>query len=134
MNKHSKYLLAGLIKNRKAAHVRSVGERLLKPVAENQVKTLTFDNGKEFSEHEKLSEAVGAACYFAKPYPCWERGLNEHTNGMLRQFFPKKRDFLIVKPEPLQQAVDLLNDRPRKALGYRTPREVFLGESGPVAL
>jgi IS30 family transposase len=53
---------------------------------------------------------------------------------MLRQFFPKKRDFLIGKPEPLQQAVDLLNDRPRKALGYRTPREVFLGESGPVAL
>jgi IS30 family transposase len=55
-----------------------------------QIKTVTFDNGKEFSEREKLSEVIGALCYFAKPYHSWERGLNEHTNGLLRQFFSKE--------------------------------------------
>ncbi|WP_418886967.1 IS30 family transposase [Gloeobacter morelensis] len=76
---------------------------LLKSVSSEQVKTLTFDNGKEFTQHEKLSCAVGAACYFAKPYHSWERGLNEHTNGLLRQFFPKRTNFWTVKPEALQR-------------------------------
>lgn len=134
VDKHSKYLLAGLIVNRQATGVRRVCEGLLKLVSGEQVKTLTFDNGKEFSQHEKLSEAVGAACYFAKPYHSWERGLNEHTNGLLRQFFPKQTNFWTVKSEALQRAVNLLNDRPRKPLGYRTPGEVFLAQSSPVAL
>lgn len=127
VDKCSKYLLAELISNRKATVVRRVCERLLQSVPDGGVKTITFDNGKEFTQHEKLSEAVGAMCYFAKPYHSWERGLNEHTNGMLRQFFPKSTNFWTVKAEELKRAVDLLNDRPRKSLGYRTPREVFWG-------
>lgn len=127
VDKHSKYLLVGLIKNRGAAHVRTVSQGLLGEVKSAQVKTVTFDNGKEFSEHEKLSEATGAACYFAKPYHSWERGLNEHTNGLLRQFFPKSTNFRIVKAEQVQKAQELLNDRPRKVLGYRTPREILWG-------
>ncbi|AGY57963.1 IS30 family transposase [Gloeobacter kilaueensis] len=134
VDKCSKYLLAGLIRNRRSSLVRKVSERLLKSVPREYAKTVTFDNGKEFSQHQKLSEAVGIACYFAKPYHSWERGLNEHTNGLVRQFFGKKTNFLIVKPEQLQRVVDLLNDRPRKSLGYRTPREVFLEQSGCVAL
>jgi transposase, IS30 family len=134
VDKCSKFLLAGLIRNKTALHVRRVSETLFSSVLKEQIKTVTFDNGKEFSEHEKLSEAIEALCYFAKPYHSWERGLNEHTNGLLRQYFPKSTNFKIVKSEEVKKAVDSINDRPRKSLGYRTPREVFLEQLGAVAL
>ena len=94
-------------------------------------RTITFDNGKEFSGHEAISEALGADCYFAKPYHSWERGLNEHTNGLLRQYYPKKTDFTDLSDEKTQWIEDRLNDRPRKVLNYMTPREVFMGKRRP---
>ena len=82
-----------------------------------------------------MARELGVSHYFANPYHSWERGLNEHTNGMLRQFFPKGTNFKIAKSEELQKVVDMLNNRPRKYLDYRTPFEVFYSQSSaPVAL
>lgn len=134
VDKASKFLVTGLLTNKKAEQVTAMSIRLLQSAGAGKVKTITFDNGKEFSRHQQLAAALEAACYFARPYHAWERGLNEHTNGLLRQFFPKSTNFWTVKPEQVQRAMDLINDRPRKSLGYRTPREVFLAQSGAVAL
>jgi transposase, IS30 family len=134
VDKASKFLMVGLIKNRTAAHVTAVSIQLFQDFAVGQVRTTTFDNGKEFSRHEVFGKAVGATCYFARPYHSWERGLNEHTNGLIRQFFSKWTNFHIIKPEQVTKVMDLINDRPRKSLGYQTPREVFYGQSGTVAL
>ena len=89
------------------------------------VETVTLDNGKEFSGHQRITDELGGKVYFAKPYHSWERGLNENTNGLLRQYFPKKTSFDSITPTELSTAVDKLNNRPRKSLGYSTPREVL---------
>lgn len=87
------------------------------------VLTITYDNGKEFSNHEAIAKALNAQCFFAKPYHSWERGLNEHTNGLVRQYLPKKTSFKDVTNEQLQSIADKLNHRPRKCLNYLTPFE-----------
>ena len=89
------------------------------------VLTLTADNGKEFVAHEELKKVLGAQVYFAKPYHSWERGLNEHTNGLVRQYFPKGTRFDSLCQEDVQKVESLLNGRPRKALNFQTPMEVF---------
>ena len=89
------------------------------------VLTLTSDNGKEFSGHEEIAKALGASFYFAKPYHSWERGLNEHTNGLVRQYFPKSTNFLTITHKQLHDVENLLNNRPRKVLNFRTPLEMF---------
>ncbi len=86
---------------------------------------MTADNGKEFSSHQAIAAALEADFFFAKPYHSWERGLNEHTNGLVRQFLPKKTNFRTITSAQLQQIEDLLNTRPRKVLGFLTPKEVF---------
>lgn len=88
-------------------------------------RTLTVDNGMEFASHKKLEELTGASIYFAHEKSPWERGLNEQVNGLIRQFFPKGTDFSKVNPAQLRRAVTLLNQRPRKLLGYKTPNEVM---------
>jgi IS30 family transposase len=97
---------------------------MLAPLAA-KVHTITVDNGKEFCDHELIAAGLQARIYFAHPYASWERGLNENTNGLIRQYFPKKYDFARFADKDLQQVEDLLNNRPRKTLGYRTPNEVF---------
>jgi transposase, IS30 family len=87
--------------------------------------TMTFDNGREFCGHLKIAENLKLDTFFARPYHSWKRGLNEHTNGLIRQFFLKDTNFKTVKPKELQRVVDLINHRPRKSLGYRTHYEVF---------
>lgn len=135
VDKASKFLLAGLAKNKTAKQVNQVTINLFGKVQDIFRKTMTFDNGKEFSGHQELSRKLNIDCYFANPYHSWERGLNEHTNGLLRQFFPKGTNFRIVKPEDLQKFVNLINHRPRKSLDYQTPYEVFYSHaSAPVAL
>lgn len=94
---------------------------------------MTFDNGRGFCGHEKLSESSELKTFFANPYHSWERGLNEHTNGLIREFYPKSTNFNIVKEEDFQRAVDFINHRPRKSLDYRTPYEVFFASSELVA-
>lgn len=109
----------GLVKGAKHAFRRVSG------VA---VKTLTVDNGKEFAAHTQLGIAIGGDVFFAHPYHSWERGLNEHTNGLLRQYFPKKMPLDTLTKFELDRAVKRINNRPRKSLGYQTPQEVFTQE------
>jgi transposase, IS30 family len=135
VDKASKYLLAGLAKNKTVQQINQVTMGLFEHIEQGFRKTMTFDNGREFCGHQTLADRLGLSCFFANPYHSWERGLNEHTNGLLRQFFPKGTNFKIVKPEALQRAVDLINHRPRKSLDYRTPYEVLYPQpSAPVAL
>jgi IS30 family transposase len=87
--------------------------------------TLPLDNGKEFAAHKSLSQALGLDIYFAHLYRSWERGLNEHTNGLIRQHLPKKIPFNTLTQKQLDKIVDKINNRPRKVLGCLTPYEVF---------
>jgi IS30 family transposase len=96
----------------------------LRPV-KDFVHTLTADNGKEFAFHQMVSFELSADFYFATPYHSWERGLNEHTNGLVRQYFPKSENFTDVTLEDIHRVETLLNNRPRKALGFETPLEAF---------
>ena len=98
-----------------------------------QLQTITFDNGKEFVGHQEVSSALNADCYFAHPYSSWERGTNENTNGLIRQYLPKNRNLKEVSTEEEIMIMDKLNLRPRKCLDFRTPYEVFF-EHQSVAL
>ena len=133
VDKASKYLLAGLAKDKTVGEINRVTLKLFEPVKPDFRKTMTFDNGREFCGHERLSESLKLETFFANPYHSWERGLNEHTNGLIREFYPKNTNFKIVKEEDFQKAVDFINHRPRKSLDYRTPYEVFFASSEPVA-
>jgi len=122
----SRYLLAGHIRSKHAVGVTAVTTRLLTPY-KDKCHTITFDNGKEFAEHEKIAAELKADIYFANPYHSWERGLNENSNGLLRQYFPKGIELTNITEEQVQEAAMRINHRPRKALGFRTPHEVFFG-------
>lgn len=102
---------------------------LLKPFSEF-VKTITFDNGKEFAKHMDIASLLECKTYFAKPYHSWERGQNENANGLLRQYFPKGMEFVDVARKEVVAAVHKLNSRPRKCLGYATPYEAFMELTG----
>lgn len=91
-------------------------------------KTITSDNNKEFTYHKEVSETLDTDFYFAHPYSSWERGLNEHTNGLIRQYSPKKTEFTRVSKEEIITILDKLNYRPRKVLYNKTPYEVFFSE------
>jgi IS30 family transposase len=112
------------LRTKAAAEMKDASIALLSPLVA-RVHTITVDNGKEFCEHQQIATGLQARIYFAHPYASWERGLNENTNGLVRQYFPKKYDFARITDSDLQQVEDLLNNRPRKTLGFRTPNEVF---------
>ncbi len=97
---------------------------LLKPHRE-KVRTITSDNGKEFAGHKEIANKLKADFYFAHPYSSWERGTNENTNGLIRQYFPKNRDFTTITQQEIDTAMERLNNRPRNRLGYQTPNQVF---------
>ena len=107
--------------------------QLLNPI-HDLVHTLTSDNGKEFADHEVIAKNLEVDFYFAHPYASWERGTNENTNGLIRQYFPKKRDFTTITKDEIQTVIEKLNNRPRKCLGFKTPNQVFFGETSRVAL
>ncbi len=102
-----------------------VGRALTTQLASLTVKTITSDNGREFAQHQQVAAHLSADFYFAHPYSSWERGLNENTNGLVRQYFPKKSEFSQITDRQLNKVVERLNNRPRKTLGYQTPHEVF---------
>lgn len=89
------------------------------------VHTLTSDNGREFAGHQEIAAMLKASFYFCNPYSSWERGLNENTNGLIRQYFPKHLEFATISVERIKEVEALLNNRPRKTLGYQTPNEVY---------
>jgi len=124
----SRFTLLGKVAQRTAQAVQNQIHRLLLPVAD-KVHTLTSDHGKEFAYHEQIAEMLQLEFYFAHPYAAWERGTNENTNGLLRQYFPKKHDFQSVSNKEIAQAMSSLNFRPRKSLRFKTPFEVFYQSS-----
>jgi IS30 family transposase len=89
------------------------------------IHTITSDNGKEFANHEQIAEKLIIAFYFAKPYHSWQRGANENLNGLVRQYFPKDYDFSLISSQHVNDVVTILNNRPRKRFGFKTPNEVF---------
>lgn len=122
------YLLANRLERALAEEVRLITVAEFSKLPKWKCKTITYDNGSEFAEHQTTEFWLKAMIYFAFPYHSWERGTNENTNGLLRQFFPKGTDFNKITDFDLQTAVKLINNRPRKRLHYHTPKEVFSGK------
>ena len=120
----SKYTLMTLAPTKQAKDVGDAIYHLLKNYKAT-IKTATYDNGKEFAYHYLLNELLGIESYFAHPYHSWERGLNENTNGLIRQYFPKQSDFSKLTNDDVLRVQDLLNSRPRKTLDYLTPNDIF---------
>ena len=89
------------------------------------IKTITSDNGKEFANHRNIAHNMDIDYYFAKPYHSWERGANENLNGLVRQYYPKKTTFETVSSNQIKQVTNILNNRPRKRFGFKTPNEIF---------
>lgn len=110
-----------------AAHVLQAFTDKLNAVEQPMRKTLTYDRGKEMSHHQQLSVNTGIAVYFCDPHSPWQRGTNENTNGLIRQFLPKGTDLSIYSQEQLDGIADLMNARPRKTLDWYTPHEVYSG-------
>ena len=129
VDKTSKVILISKLESKKSTHARKKFCRSLKRIG-SFANTVTLDNGKEFAEHEKITAFSGAKIYFATPYHSWERGLNEHTNGLIRQYYPKTTDFNEINIKELRKVERELNDRPRKSLDCKTPREMFLQDTG----
>lgn len=127
VERRSGYLLAARLPRISAELTKAAMIRLLTP-RRGAVQTITLDNGSEFASHEAVAKAVTAGIYFCDPYCSGQRGTNENTNGLIRQYFPKGTDFRKVTDAEVRKVVKKLNDRPRKRLGYRTPAQVFLGE------
>lgn len=125
VERKSGYTRLGKLDNLKSATTMRVARRRMESLPESLRRSVTFDNGKEFSEHRRLTQHLGLDVYFAQPYRSWQRGTNENTNGLIRQFFPKGTDFTRISHHAVARAEQLLNERPRKRLGYRTPTEVL---------
>ncbi|WP_198264537.1 IS30 family transposase [sulfur-oxidizing endosymbiont of Gigantopelta aegis] len=114
------YTLVARVNGKQVDWVTQATIQLLKPF-KDRLHSITADNGKEFAYHEQVSKALDTAFYFAHPYSSWERGLNENTNGLIRQYFPKDTDFKEVTDKEVYNMMEKLNNRPRKALGFQTP-------------
>jgi IS30 family transposase len=123
------YTVAVKVEDKSADTITKATLAAMKKLPPEKVRTITFDNGKEFAGFKELERGLDMRSYFARAYHSWERGTNENTNGLLRQFFPKGMDFRSIEQSALDKAVELLNNRPRKCLevplNYRTPTEVF---------
>lgn len=119
------YLVAFLLPKMNAELLASLALTYFRHIPKKKRKTITFDNGSEFSDWENLEKKSGMTIYFAYPYHAWERGTNENTNGLLRQYFPKSYDFNLITPRELAYIVRKLNNRERKRLGFLSPRRVF---------
>jgi IS30 family transposase len=123
VERKSGYLLAAWVPDGSMAEFRDAAVHLLLTMPPKFRCSLTLDNGSEMNEFESLERRTSTVVYFAHPYHAWERGTNENTNGLLRQFFPKGSDFSLITPARLDRAVNLLNTRPRKRLNAETPAE-----------
>jgi IS30 family transposase len=119
------YLLASLLYDVTAEKIRIESVRAFQGISDNRKKTITYDRGTEFSDWELTERELQTNIYFAHAYHSWERGTNENTNGLIRRYFPKKTLFANIKEVELKQAVDEINYRPRKRLGYKSPYEAF---------
>jgi len=121
----SRYTVARKIERATAASVTAALHDAMRRLPADRRKTQTFDNGREFAGHENIARLLKMSVYFAHPYSSWERGTNENTNGLLRQYLPKAMGFTQLTDWQLACYIRQLNNRPRKCLNYRTPAEVF---------
>lgn len=128
VERKSGYLMADKLVRGTAELTRRKTIERFENISKKKKLSITYDNGITFAEHELTERKSGINIYFAYPYHSWERGTNENCNGLLRQFFPKKSAFAIVTQDAINEACDLINNRPRKRLGYLTPKEVFGGK------
>jgi IS30 family transposase len=126
VERKSGFTLLARVLDRRAATVRCAAEKRLARLPDTLKHSATFDNGKEFAEHELLAAATGMAIYFAQPYAAWQRGTNENTNGLVRQYVPKGTNLKATSHRAVAAIQSSLNDRPRKRLAYRTPNEVLI--------
>jgi len=133
VERKSLYTVIGAVCRKTAEAVRQAIVAGLTPY-KDRVHTLTYDNGREFSDHERIAADLQACVYFAHPYSSWERGVNENTNGLIRQYFPKGRDLTAVSDAETKYVMNQLNHRPRKTLGFRTPYEVFFNTRTPLTV
>ena len=133
VERYSRLSVLSLAPNKTAEAVKAAILKAILPLS-SQVHTLTYDNGKEFALHMDIAEVLEADGFFAHPYHSWERGLNENTNGLIRQYLPKGSDFNQLTSAQVEQIMDKLNNRPRKCLDYKTPNQVFFGIDPHVAL
>jgi len=112
------------LQSKRSDEIQAAMIEVLQPFI-GKIRSITLDNGKEFAGHERVSEALGTQVYFARPYSSWERGLNENTNGLIRQYLKKGESLLGLSLEECNDIADRLNDRPRKTLGFVAPIELY---------
>ncbi len=125
VERYSKYTIIAKVESKNADLIAKTMIKHFNPV-DDKIITITSDNGVEFARHQKISDECNADYYFCHPYSSWERGLNENTNGLIRQYVPKKSTFFSLSKRRINRIECYINDRPRKTLGYKTPKEVFL--------
>jgi IS30 family transposase len=124
VDRRSKFTLIAQVDRKQSIQVKEATLMLLNPF-KSISHTITADNGKEFASHEEIALKLNLSYFFAHPYSSWERGLNENTNGLIRQYFPKGTDFQFISQKDVEKVAEKLNNRPRKTLNYKTPKEVF---------
>ena len=125
VDRRSRFLIAMKLTRLGSKEVKAA---MIKALADQPLYSITPDRGREFQLHGEVAAELGVEFYFPPPHHPWERGTNENTNGLLREYFKKGYDFSKLSDEELQAVVDQLNHRPRKCLGYRTPQEVYFSE------
>lgn len=129
-DRRTRYLLAEKIEKKVSVHVRDSVINLLSPLPKNKRKSITPDRGKEFSKHREVTKNLDKIpFYFADPHAPWQRGTNENTNGLLREYFPKTEDLTSCSTDYIEACIEKLNKRPRKCLGWKTPYELFFGKA-----
>ena len=129
VERRSRYTVLGKVPSKQAEHVAAATIALLAP-HKGHTETITADNGKEFAHHATISQTLDATVYFAHPYHAWERGLNENTNGLIRQYVPKGTALDTLSEAQIHHIMDRLNHRPRKGLAFQTPHEILCKETG----
>jgi IS30 family transposase len=125
VERHSRYVLLAKVANRDSRTVIGALIEQAKHLPEELRRSLTWDRGKEMAEHKRFTLATDVAVYFCDPQSPWQRGSNENTNGLLRQYFPKGTNLSVHSQERLDEIARQLNQRPRKTLGFETPAERF---------
>ena len=126
VDRASAFVKISIPTSKRAEDIENETARLLRP-HKDITHTITSDNGLEFANHKAIAKILDCDYYFCHPYSSWERGLNEYTNGLIRQYFPKGSSFTDITHERIQEVENKLNHRPRKTLGWKTPYEVFYG-------
>jgi IS30 family transposase len=131
VDRKSRLTIITKVQSKNADHVHQKIKQRMKELDEERRHSITFDNGTEFAHCQRLEKHLGLKLYFADPGCPYQRGTNENTNGLIRQYYPKGTDFRDISHPEVRQVEKLLNNRPRACLGFRTPAEVFFEKTPP---